>query len=156
MFIKSLLIICPGGTNLFKLAYITPIYKGGSKLKPTNYRPISLTSHVMKLFKSVLKIYIVKRLKKNNLLKGKSSQTQLLQHYGDVLEALSEGVRIETECLNFAKEFDKGNHDLLLMVFLSISKYIYLVYLMAFRYTWLPTIRVTSLSNLFSLITQAI
>ena len=27
---------------------------------------------------------------------------------------------------------------------------------MAFRYTWLPTIRVTSLSNLFSLITQAI
>ena len=41
-------------------------------------------------------------------------------------------------------------------IFLSISKYIYLVYLMAFRYTWLPTFRVTSLSNLFSLIAQAI
>merc|ERR1711874_819245 len=32
--------------EIFKLAYITPIHKGGSKMNPANYRPISLTSHI--------------------------------------------------------------------------------------------------------------
>ena len=41
----------------FKLAYVTPIHKGGSKLKPEQYRPVSLTSHVMKIFESYKKKY---------------------------------------------------------------------------------------------------
>ena len=36
--------------DVLKLAYVTPIHKGGSKLKPENYRPVSLTSHIMKIF----------------------------------------------------------------------------------------------------------
>ena len=107
--------------DLFKLAYITPIHKGGSKLNPANYRPVSLTSHVMKVFERVLKVQIVKHLETNDLLKnnqhgfvsGRSTQTQLLQHYSDVFEALSEGVRIDTVYLDFAKAFDKVNHDIL-------------------------------------------
>ena len=54
------------------------------------------------------------------------------------------------------KTYGSRRTRLIVIQFLSISKYIYLAYLMAFRYTWLPTFRVTSLSNLFSLITQAI
>ena len=53
--------------NIFKLAYITPIHKGGSKLEPANYRPISLTSHIMKIFKRLLKTYIVKHLEKKTI-----------------------------------------------------------------------------------------
>merc|ERR1712240_853694 len=38
--------------EVFKLAYVTPLHKGGSKMNPSNYRPVSLTSHIMKVFES--------------------------------------------------------------------------------------------------------
>ena len=44
---------------------------------------------------------------------GESTQTQLLQHYNDVFEALAEGVRIDTIYLDFAKAFGKVNHNIL-------------------------------------------
>ena len=108
--------------NVFKLAYITPIHKGGSKLKPANYRPVSLTSHIMKMFERVIKTNMLEHMMGQGLLNprqhgfvpGRSTQTQLLQHYSDVFEALSEGIRIDTVYLDFAKAFDKVNHEILL------------------------------------------
>ncbi|CAL4120396.1 unnamed protein product [Meganyctiphanes norvegica] len=41
-------------------------------------------------------------------------KTQLLQHYCDIFETLSEGTRIDTIFLDFAKAFDKVDHDILL------------------------------------------
>jgi len=41
--------------DIFKLAYVTPIHKGGSRQKPGQYRPVSLTSHIMKVFERVIK-----------------------------------------------------------------------------------------------------
>ena len=58
---------------MFKLAYIAPVHKGGSKLDPANFRPLSLTSHVMKVFERVLKVELVKHLETNDLLKQKSA-----------------------------------------------------------------------------------
>merc|ERR1712066_815953 len=51
--------------DIFKLAYVTPIHKGGSRQKPEQYRPVSLTSHVMKVFERVIKTKIIEHLKKN-------------------------------------------------------------------------------------------
>ena len=109
-------------SDIFKLAYITPIHKGGSKFKPENYRPVSLTSHIMKVFERVLKVNIMKHLINHKLLNqgqhgfvpGRSTQSQLLQHYCDIYEALMEGVRIDTVYLDFSKAFDKVNHKILL------------------------------------------
>ena len=50
--------------DAYKLANITPIHKGGSKTKPEQYRPVSLTSHIMKVFERVLKKNIMLHLKK--------------------------------------------------------------------------------------------
>ena len=98
--------------DVFKLAYVTPLHKGGSKMNLANYRPISLTSHIMKVFERVIKMHLLKHLQENNLIKqhqhgfvsGKSTQTQLLQHYSDVFEALLEETIIDTiyfDCKSF-------------------------------------------------------
>ena len=107
--------------DIFKLAYITPIHKGGSKMNPANYRPISLTSHIMKVFERVIKTHLIRHLQDNNLIRpnqhgfvtGRSTQTQLLQHYSDVFDALIENNRIDTIYLDFAKAFDKVDHHIL-------------------------------------------
>ena len=41
---------------MFKMAYVTPIHKGGSRQKPEQYRLVSLTSHIMKIFERVIKL----------------------------------------------------------------------------------------------------
>ena len=49
-------------------ANVTPIYKKGSKNKPENYRPISLTSIPCKIMESILKDGIINHLLRNRLL----------------------------------------------------------------------------------------
>ena len=45
--------------KILKQQSIVPIYKKGSDAKPENYRPVSLTSHILKLFEGVLRAKIV-------------------------------------------------------------------------------------------------
>ena len=108
--------------DILKLAYVTPIHKGGSRLNPENYRPVSLTSHIMKVFERVIKIKLTEHLRKEGLInkgqhgfvEGRSTQTQLLDHFCRVYEALEEGVRMDTVYLDFAKAFDKVDHEILM------------------------------------------
>ncbi|CAL4084962.1 unnamed protein product [Meganyctiphanes norvegica] len=116
--IKSLMIILRKSIDrgeipaIYKVAHITPIHKGGkkSKLKPENYRPVSLTSHIMKIYERIITKNIIHHLAKIQLFNknqhgfvpGKSTQTQLLLYYEDIYESLLEGVRIDTVFLDFA------------------------------------------------------
>ena len=52
----------------WKIAYITPIHKKGSRNVAGNYRPVSLTSTVVKLMESVIKSSIFDHLISNNLI----------------------------------------------------------------------------------------
>ena len=47
-------------------------------------------------------------------IKGRSTQSELLAHYNDIYEAISEGKRTDTVFLDFAKAFDKVDHEILL------------------------------------------
>ena len=108
--------------EIFKIAYVTPIHKGGSRQKPENYRPVSITSHVMKVFERVVKKAIMNHLIENQkfndgqhgFVRGRSTQSQLLAHYYDIYEAIMEGKRMDTVFLDFAKAFDKVDHEILL------------------------------------------
>ena len=105
------------------IAWITPIYKGGNKSLPANYRPVALTNHVTKIFERVLKKEIVLHLERNDLLNasqhgftsGRSTISQILNYYGDILEKIENGSVVDAVYFDFAKAFDKVDHDILLM-----------------------------------------
>ena len=83
---------------------------------------MSLTSHVIKIYERVQRKQIVAHLEENNLLNskqhgfrsGKSCLTQLLHHFDDIIEALSNGDDMDAIYLDYAKAFDKVDHQLLI------------------------------------------
>ena len=50
---------------LLKLSLIVPIHKGDSTAMAKNYRPVALTSHLVKIFEKVVRKHIVKHLEDN-------------------------------------------------------------------------------------------
>ena len=102
-------------------ATITPIHKGGSRALPKQYRPVALTSHMIKVFERVIRKYITTFLEQNSLMasaqhgfRGKrSTLTQLLDHYDEILADLESGANVDVIYLDFAKAFDKVDHGIL-------------------------------------------
>ena len=107
----------------WKYANVTPIFKKGDKSDPVNYRPISLTSQICKVFESIIRDNIVNHLNKHTLLlqsqhgftKGKSCLTNLLLFLEDITKAIDEGKPLDVIYLDFSKAFDKVPHQRLLL-----------------------------------------
>ena len=108
--------------DLCKKSAVIPIFKNGKKDLAKNYRPVSLTSHVIKIFERIIKNQVVEFLEQNNLLKNfqhgfrknRNCLTQLLEHYVKVLESLEKGLVVDVIYLDFAKAFDKVDHGLVI------------------------------------------
>ena len=52
----------------WRRANIVPLFKAGCRNKPENFRPVSLTSQICKLFESLMRDDIVNHLESNGLL----------------------------------------------------------------------------------------
>ena len=99
---------------------ICPIHKGGSRSLPKQYRPVALTSHLIKIFERVLRGVLVSHIEQNNLLPDgqhgsrpmRSTLTQLLAHWDVILDGLVEG--LDSVYLDFSKAFDKVETGVLL------------------------------------------
>ena len=108
--------------SYYKSSFICPLYKKGSRALASNYRPVSLTSHIIKIFERVLRKQIVHHLESNNLLcsqqhgfrSGHSCLTQLLHHFDDILQNFLDGTDTDCIYLDYAKAFDKVDHTLLI------------------------------------------
>lgn len=95
-------------------ARITPIYKGGSRSMPQNYRPVALTSHVIKLFEKILVKKIMNFLEHTTLMnrgqhgfrRGRSCLSQLLEHHTHLLELIEAGFNSDVIHFDFEKAFD--------------------------------------------------
>ena len=82
--------------NDCKLGLITPIYKGGERGEPKNYRPVTLTSHLIKIFERIvvkkvldfLESYDLYNKGQHGFRKRRSCLSQLLQHQMTILTAL--------------------------------------------------------------------
>ena len=106
----------------YKTQIITPIHKKDSKAEPSNYRPIALTSHIIKIFERIVRNHITDHLETNILLcnnqhgfrKHRNCFTQLLNHINTVLKNLLLGQDTDVIYLDFAKAFDKVDHEILL------------------------------------------
>ena len=106
-----------------RLGLISPAFKSGDKVKPENYRPISLTNHVSKVFERVIRPQMLSYLEEKGLFDdtnhgsrpGRSTLSQLLIQYNWTLQTLLQGDNVDLLYLDFQKAFDKVDFGILLM-----------------------------------------
>ena len=107
----------------WKKALVTPIFKGkGSKHDPTNYRPISVTSTLSKIFESAINKQLLDYLNLNNIitsdqsayLSGRSTQTALHSIVNYLSYNIDKGYVTALCALDMAKGFDTISHKVLL------------------------------------------
>ena len=106
----------------WKNAFVSAIFKKGSKSLAENYRPISLTSLVCKLMETFVKNAMLTHLMSNNLLSpkqfgflsGRSTTTQLLNYLNKCMEKMVNGEVVDCIYLDFAKAFDTVPHKRLI------------------------------------------
>ena len=103
----------------WKQAIITPIFKKGSKVKPGNYRPVSLTSQCCKILERIIRKHIIDHLESNDFIsphqhgfvKNRSCQTNLLESLEDWTRMLDEGAGVDIVYLDYQKAFDTVPHE---------------------------------------------
>ncbi|BHF67014.1 hypothetical protein SprV_0301003700 [Sparganum proliferum] len=106
----------------WKSAWITPLYKGGSRVSANNYRPVSLTSICCKIMEKIVKQQLMQFLEQNHLLsdsqhgfrKSRSCVTNLpycLEHW---TRAVDRGDMVHVIYIDFKKAFDSVPHHRLL------------------------------------------
>ena len=106
----------------WKEAEVRPIFKKGAKTTPGNYRPVSLTSIVCKVFESFIRKSLFDHFVKNDLLSeeqygfcgGRSCTTQLLNTLYDWFTYLDENIPVDVVYLDFRKAFDTVPHERLM------------------------------------------
>src|SRR5215469_3088445 len=101
----------------FRMANITPIFKKGDRKMPNNYRPISLTSIVGKIFEAMLTNRLVAHLEERNLhgfRRSRSCLTNLLEFFDVVVNAADICIAYDVIYLDFQKAFDTVPHVRLL------------------------------------------
>ena len=106
--------------QLLNTVNMVPIHKGKSRGDPVNYRPMALTSNLIKLFENILKKHIVASREDNNLFNpgqhdfrlGRSCLSQLIAHYDHITRLLESGQQINVDVIyiDFAKAFDKVDY----------------------------------------------
>ena len=109
-------------SSIVQKALISPIFKKKSRSIAINYRPISITPHEIKIFERIIRDRLTSYLECNDLLskfqhgfrKGKSCLTQLLKHLENIIVNLMSNAETDSIFLDFAKAFDKVDHQILL------------------------------------------
>ena len=104
----------------WKLANVVPIFKKGDKTCVENYRPISLTSLVMKVFERIVRdklLLLTSDLidaRQHGFLPQRSCSTNMVLFCDSLSRSLNDNLLSHVIYFDFAKAFDSVNHDRLL------------------------------------------
>ena len=128
--IVSLFRVClDSGTlpKVWKSAHLTALFKSGAKTEPLNYRPISLTCILCKVFERIVQSHILTFLEdkitveQHGFSKGKSCLTNLLETFDTVIDLLDEGMPVDLFYFDFRKAFDTVPHNRLMLKLKSLG-----------------------------------
>jgi len=108
--------------KMLKMSSVTPIFKSGDESDVKNYRSISILSHIAKLFE----LLVLRNIKPsvNNILineqygfrPGRSSVSNLIILNNYILKAFEEHSQVDVIFTDFAKSFDRVDHQTLMDV----------------------------------------
>ena len=104
----------------WKRANITPVFKKDDPTLCHNYRPISLLCVLSKVLERCIHTHSYHHLEpliynlQHGFMRGKSTTTQLLEVYNNILESVASGKEVDAIFLDLSKAFDKVPHNLLL------------------------------------------
>ena len=109
--------------DILRSSFICPQLKPNSQReRPASWRPINLTSHIVKTWERVVRKGTVNYLEVNNLMdpnqhgarQRRSCLSQLLEHYDETLKMLETGANVDVLYTDFEKAFEKVNHKTLI------------------------------------------
>ncbi|KAL4097682.1 hypothetical protein QTP88_022414 [Uroleucon formosanum] len=105
-----------------KFSSVTPVHKSGVKSDISNYRPISIQSHLSKLFESLV-LNSIKPSVNNILIEeqhgfrpGRSTTTCNLVFSNFVFDSFKKRSQVDVVYTDLAKAFDTVNHSVLLRI----------------------------------------
>ena len=107
----------------WRSANVVPVFKKGSKVSVSNYRPISLTCSSCQPLERIIQTAISNVMRQNNIitgaqhggLKGCSTSTQLLECFNDWTTFYDQKIPTVVVYLDLAKAFDTISHSKLLL-----------------------------------------
>lgn len=108
--------------NQMKCAKVFPIYKGGHKSDPSNYRPISILPTFSKIFEKHINGHLMNYLNKYKLIhetqsgfrRRHSCQTALVKLIDKWISCIDNGDIVASLFVDFRKAFDVVDHSILL------------------------------------------
>lgn len=108
--------------NQLKTAVVIPIFKSGSKKVVSNYRPISLITHIAKIIEKVIKNRLTNYIEQNNLLsfnqfgfrEGLGTENAIRLLTSEIYDSLDRSENSAAVFLDLAKAFDTVSHPILL------------------------------------------
>lgn len=106
--------------QLWKCAYLTPLFKSGDANSVTNYRPISGLCSIAKVFESLVTSNLGPEIEKiivpeqHGYLTGKSTCSNLAIYTNHITEAIEGGMQLDSVYTDFKKAFDRVDHTILL------------------------------------------